>query len=521
MIIINSAAYVIPEFRNEFGLIPPTFLPIGNKKLLSFQVQALRNNFPNERIILSLPEKLVIGHDDKKLFESLNVEPVLVEENISLGMALLYLLNTVEYDTNEPLRLLHGDTLLNNFPQEHDCVALSRTQDDYSWEFDENTENSLVWCGYFAFSSIHSFIRALAKMQGSFTQAIYHYIKSQGGVCYKQVNDWFDLGHINTYFRSRSAITTQRAFNSLKISNGVVWKSGSPARKIEAEGNWLKHLPVNLKRFTPLLIQSGCNENNQPFYETEYLPYLPLNEIFVHGKNPAIFWENILCLVRQYMNESRKALKLTEQITQYIHQDSVALYQEKTFDRLQSYAEQVNLDLNATVKYDGIELPSLREIAQECIDNTLKLPEVPAILHGDLCFSNMMYDSRGNSIKVIDPRGMNTKQEMVLYGNQTYDLAKLCHSFIGLYDFIIADSFELEKSDDYGIRLNFNIDSRFEEIQQLFMRKQLLPNVTNNEIIPPTILLFLSMIPLHFDKPNRQEAMLANGLRLYKMWKEA
>ncbi|EJS83145.1 hypothetical protein KCU_11548, partial [Pasteurella multocida subsp. multocida str. P52VAC] len=172
-------------------------------------------------------------------------------------------------------------------------------------------------------------------------------------------------------------------------------------------------------------------------------------------------------------------------------------------------------------KYDGIELPSLREIAQECIDNTLKLPEVPAILHGDLCFSNMMYDSRGNSIKVIDPRGMNTKQEMVLYGNQTYDLAKLCHSFIGLYDFIIADSFELEKSDDYGIRLNFNIDSRFEEIQQLFMRKQLLPNVTNNEIIPPTILLFLSMIPLHFDKPNRQEAMLANGLRLYKMWKEA
>ncbi|MGY4865051.1 hypothetical protein ACWCM2_03360, partial [Pasteurella multocida] len=324
-----------------------------------------------------------------------------------------------------------------------------------------------------------------------------------------------------TYFRSRSAITTQRAFNSLKISNGVVWKSGSPARKIEAEGNWLKHLPVNLKRFTPLLIQSGCNENNQPFYETEYLPYLPLNEIFVHGKNPAIFWENILCLVRQYMNESRKALKLTEQITQYIHQDSVALYQEKTFDRLQSYAEQVNLDLNATVKYDGIELPSLREIAQECIDNTLKLPEVPAILHGDLCFSNMMYDSRGNSIKVIDPRGMNTKQEMVLYGNQTYDLAKLCHSFIGLYDFIIADSFELEKSDDYGIRLNFNIDSRFEEIQQLFMRKQLLPNVTNNEIIPPTILLFLSMIPLHFDKPNRQEAMLANGLRLYKMWKEA
>ena len=32
MILINSAAYVNAEFRNEFGAIPPVFLPIGNKK---------------------------------------------------------------------------------------------------------------------------------------------------------------------------------------------------------------------------------------------------------------------------------------------------------------------------------------------------------------------------------------------------------------------------------------------------------------------------------------------------------
>ncbi|EER46656.1 hypothetical protein AM305_11540 [Actinobacillus minor NM305] len=33
-------------------------------------------------------------------------------------------------------------------------------------------------------------------------------------------------------------------------------------------------------------------------------------------------------------------------------------------------------------------------------------------------------------------------------------------------------------------------------------------------------MLFLSMIPLHFDKPHRQEAMLANALRLYTLWKK-
>ena len=108
---------------------------------------------------------------------------------------------------------------------------------------------------------------------------------------------------------------------------------------------------------------------------------------------------------------------------------------------------------------------------------------------------------------------------MTIYGNQIYDLAKLCHSIIGLYDFIIADSFELEASEELGVNLTFNIDERLQEIQQLFMKKKLSPSVSNNDIIAPTILLFLSMIPLHFDKPHRQKAMLANALRLYKDWK--
>ena len=102
------------------------------------------------------------------------------------------------------------------------------------------------------------------------------------------------LGISILYFQSRSTITTQRAFNSLKIEHGVVWKSGTPPRKIEAEANWFQQLPAELKRFTPQLIQSGKTEQGNPFYETEYLPILPLNEIFVHGRNPVAFWEKVL-----------------------------------------------------------------------------------------------------------------------------------------------------------------------------------------------------------------------------------
>lgn len=511
MILINSAAYVNAEFRNEFGLIPPCFLPIGNKKLLSHQVHALRKQF-SQKIVVSLPSNYALSIDESLLLEELNVEPVFVQEGISLGMALLYILNTVGYE-DEVLRLLHGDTLLGSFPESRDCIGLGKPQDDYIWQF--NAGLNAVWCGFFAFSNPKTFVRALALSQGDFSQAVRTY-EEEKGIAYENVEAWYDFGHINTYFQSRSTITTQRAFNSLKIEDGVVWKSGTPPRKIEAEANWFQQLPAALKRFTPQLIQSGKTSEGNPFYETEYLPILPLNEIFVHGRNPVVFWEKVLGLISFYMSESRKYFPSEDlSLIAKIHEDSTALYADKTYERLETYANQNGIDLDKPARYNGKDLPSLRQIAKECIEATLALPEIPAVVHGDLCFSNVMYDSRSNSVKVIDPRGLNIQQELTIYGNQSYDLAKLCHSFIGLYDFIIADSFHLEKNDEIGVKLRFNLDSRLKQVQSMFMQKSLIPELSNKAIIAPTILLFLSMIPLHFDKPHRQEAMLANALRLY------
>ena len=95
-------------------------------------------------------------------------------------------------------------------------------------------------------------------------------------------------------------------------------------------------------------------------------------------------------------------------------------------------------------------------------------------------------------------------------------LAKLCHSFIGLYDFIIADAFHLEKNDEIGVKLRFNLDSRLKQVQSMFNAKNhLFQSCQIKLLLHQQILLFLSMIPLHFDKPHRQEAMLANALRLY------
>lgn len=516
MILINSAAYVNSEFRNEFGAIPPVFLPIGNKKLLTYQVASLRQYFfEDEEIFVSLPQHYHLSIDEQKLIDNLKIKVILVPEDISLGMAILYVLNTVD-NNFEIIRLLHGDTLIDNFPTENDCIGLTHVQDEYHWEFKNDQEKNLIWCGYFSFSSSKKIIRALATTYGDFTKAVHQYANDEPNLSYPQIKNWYDLGHINTYFHSRSKITTQRAFNLLKIENGIVWKSGNPSIKIQAEANWFKNLPAPLKRFTPQFIQSGNNDEDCAFYETEYLSILPLNEIFVHGKKNVNYWDNIINLLTNFLQTSRDCFTLTNQSNlDKIIADSNALYAKKTTERMQNYAKQAKIDLTTPTRYAGVNLPSLLQIAQECIDMALQLPIIPAVLHGDFCFSNIMYDSRSHNIKVIDPRGLNINQELTIYGNQSYDLAKLCHSIIGLYDFIIADSFEIQKSDVLGVKLIFNLDDRLKAIQDSFLSKQVIPEISNKNIIAPTILLFLSMLPLHADKPYRQEAMLANVLRLY------
>jgi hypothetical protein len=96
-----------------------------------------------------------------------------------------------------------------------------------------------------------------------------------------------------------------------------------------------------------------------------------------------------------------------------------------------------------------------------------------------------------------------------------YDLAKVSHSVLGLYDFIIAGAYQCVRKDKLVFDFTVQIDSRTQGIQTLFLSRTFL-TLRPVDIMPLTILLFISMLPLHADNPGRQDALLANGLRLYK-----
>jgi hypothetical protein len=118
-------------------------------------------------------------------------------------------------------------------------------------------------------------------------------------------------------------------------------------------------------------------------------------------------------------------------------------------------------------------------------------------------------------VKVIDPRGLDSRGRLTIHGSQLYDLGKLAHSAIGLYDFIIAGSYTFSRREN-EIDLTFFAGDTHKQIQTLFLdmvAKRFA--LTARQLAAMQVQLFLSMLPLHSDDQDRQLALLANALRLY------
>jgi len=517
MIVITSAAYVGMEFRAEVGKIPPVMLPVGNKRLLDHQVAVLKDRFPNERIYLSLPEGYLLSKKDKLNISKYKIKIVSVPVGISLGDSVLYVINSIgEYDN--VIRLLHGDTLIYDMPLEGNIISVSKTSDDYNWEVENRTlSEETVWSGYFSFNSPKSLIRLLTTSKGSFVDAVrmYHDLNKMNVT---EVSEWLDFGHVNSYFKSRSKIYTHRYFNYMKVENGKVLKSSHNVEKISAERLWFESIPEAVRFYTPQIIGHGNLSSENIYYELEYLSCLPLNEIFVHAVNPPFYWlkifkhlekflkNNVDCSIQLINNKNSKTLIKTANL----------LVVDKTKKRVNEYIEQSSKDFNIPTKLNGVDLPSLNDVIDDCISKIDDKSHVFGVLHGDLCFSNILYDTRSDRIKVIDPRGIDAEGNFSYLGDLRYDLAKINHSVIGLYDHIVSGAYNLTESNDLNFEFEIFIDERISKIQKIYIENMKLSDLTPLNLIPETILLFLSMLPLHKDSLDRQNAFIANSLRLYQ-----
>ncbi|ERS88671.1 hypothetical protein Q672_00330 [Marinobacter sp. EVN1] len=527
MFLIMSAAYITQELRSEFGALPPSFLPLGNRRLFQYQARLAPEN---SEIFLTLPESFELSDFDQEWLAENNVNIIKLPDGLSLGASLVTALNLVEQGLETPLHVLFGDTLIDPLPHGDDLIAVAHVEDNYDWAIvtgnDEQwlvssqdtlsgSEHSVV-TGYFKFSNPRQLIRCITKSSWQFLEGLGQYRKSVGLSTVK-VSNWMDFGHANTYFRSKSAYTTQRVFNELKITPDWIEKSGTHNAKIAAEANWFENLPPMLRRFTPQYLgrPEGLSDSA---YRLEYLHHTPLNELYVFADIPPLLWKKILKECLSFLNACTTHTPVdSKQSTA----DLTALFTGKTTARLQDFTIQRGIDLKTVYRYQskGRDKRVLELSIEDLVHGShARLPRRKAtnsLIHGDFCFSNVLYEFRTNRIKVIDPRGLTPNGEQSIYGDIRYDLAKLSHSVLGMYDWIIA-GYHKAHLNDQEISITLPETPKHHDIQQLFMEMvESQFSVTPTELYAMQVQLFLSMLPLHSDDQYRQEALLANAFRLY------
>ncbi len=508
MIVICSASYVSSDIRNYFGKIPPVFLPYQNSCLLTKQVEFLRKNFSNEEITLVLPEKYQLSRYQQVIISRLNIRIIKNNENKTLNESVKDAVSRI-IDKSSKLIILHGDTLIGEFENIYspDFIAFSSTSVNHSWKLIKKTSKKYyVWAGLFQFTNINKFLSCL-RLSDSFELNVSAYFNHRHP--FLKVNFWLDFGNINSFFKSRLNNYNSRHFNTLTFQLQSIKKTSNNSLKISNELNWYLNLPYQLRKYTPKIIKYKKKKNS--YYEMEYIYGIPLNEILLYGNNDMIFWNKLLSKISLYLKESR----LKKYTIDRVNQERYHLFSEKSILRWKEFSLSISCSNRIVL---NSEIYDVNEIIHTCINKANSLPIIPGYLHGDLCFSNILYISNADDIKVIDPRGYYISEHEKYCSDLTYDIAKLSHSILGNYDFIIDNQFEISY-DIFESQLSLEYNPLFEnKVSSVFKTKKIIGDVTLETVMPIVILLFLSMLPLHNDSPKRQYALLSNALILYKSY---
>lgn len=521
MLLIMSSAYIDQELKSEFGEIPPCFLPLGNKRLYQHQLGSFSDI---SHKFISIPEDYIIPKHDMDFFNSSKVEIIRTPRGLSLGMALSATLTLIDEPLEHPLNILFGDTLVLDIPEHNnDVVAIANTEEVYEWaKLSTNKEKLIeqnclvddgsdIIVGYFKINTPRLLLKMLTKSNWDFYEGINLY-NQKTQVTPIKVTKWLDFGHVNSFYHSKVNFTTQRSFNNLIITTDYVEKSSFKEHKIAAEASWFDEVPKHIRGFLPQLIDVSFEPSS---YRLEYLHNTALNELWVFAEISHFTWKKIFKSCFDFIETCRD----TRPTSSVKYDSIIQLFTEKTLSRLHALPTS-KFDINTPIRINGGSGISMIELARST-EKHLPTLDVITLLHGDFCFSNILYDFRTQKIKTIDPRGHTLDGNKTIWGESRYDIAKLSHSVIGMYDYIVAGYFTLTKTtvDRYDFQI---LDNNKHCVNQSYFVQKITQyfDVSYIELLAMQIHLFLSMLPLHADNLERQYGLLANAYRLHKLLEE-
>ena len=238
----------------------------------------------------------------------------------------------------------------------------------------------------------------------------------------------------------------------------------------------------------------------------------------MYTNNSLWIFKIIINKLLNYINYVKKKYKYTN--TNINLDDFKSIYFNKTYSRLDDILKNKTLKniynkeyifIN-WIKYKNIKKILNKKRIVKIIEKSIFNINDISIIHGDLCFSNILFDINSWIFKLIDPRWKFWK--IWIYWDLKYDIAKLRHSINWNYESIIYDLYNLEYDNKNSFNFSFFNWNNYEIIE--YFDKKILKLWYDIEVIKFIEgLLFISMIPLHLDSLDRQILMYIISVKLF------
>lgn len=509
-----------------FGDIPTALVPVNGKPIIFFIIDNfIEVGIKNIYIAVGYKEKNIKSIINNYFSKKANIIFISVDHKKKPGTSLFKV--SKEIGNSKALITLADSYLKLNSKMLHDLDRLYTSinilnsqlwctvelnQDSNIIKFYDkkrNKESYEALVGVYVLSEIDKLIMNLDENKNyEISDLLKNYIKYKS-LKTTTTEEWLDFGHLQKYQISKKSLLSKRFFNSLEFNNflGTITKRSNVDKFLD-EIRWQVNLPKELKILAPRVIDYSLDKDNA-FIEMEYYSYQTVSEIWLYS-----FFDEVI--LNSIVDKIWKVLLLFSKEKRVVSKDDYNhIYKEKTISRISTLIclskEFLELFNYQEVVINGQSYKNWNLIKDEILEKVDELysPKDNSLIHGDFCFSNILYDMNSSIVRVIDPRGMWGSSEN---GDIKYDIAKLRHSISGGYDFIVNDLFIVDLNKNNISYKLFMEDKHFNVADSFDKKISTCYDLNHIKLIEG--LLFISMLPYHSDNLNRQFVLYANAIKL-------
>lgn len=297
-----------------------------------------------------------------------------------------------------------------------------------------------------------------------------------------------------------------RAYNKIELLPFGLIRKSSDSDRLSDEIFYYDSIPSDMLHFFPRKNNSYCQDGNYNLV-IEYYPYENLghymmcdeifdwNSVFLNLKNVI----QLMSLHEEHDDDSEKhssLMYITKTKTEYEN------LKKSYHDRELFSSEKITINGKEYVNFESMWGKIEFLIKKHLFSYRRNM------IHGDMCFSNILYHPKVGP-RFIDMRGSFGTRG--IYGDSTYDYAKLLHSVEGGYELIINDNFSVEKESlgVYNVHFpkNKNKNFAFDAYMKTFGEM----NIDMIRLVEG--LIFIGMCARHYDSEKRQMIMYLTGIK--------